>query len=372
MAPGLFADDTPGAPTSPSAPRERNAKRGVGGPASRRETNDFMKKSDMTRHQPFPDGSAFPSIGLGTWKIPDEVLPDLIPEAVSLGYRHFDCACDYGNEEAVGEGLARAVALEGVKRDDLWVTSKLWNTYHHPDHVRPACERSLRDLRLEALDLYLVHFPITLAFVPFEERYPPGWLHDPEADRPSMKHVDIPFADTWGAMEGLVDAGLVKRIGVCNLGTAMIRDLNAGARIPPSVLQVEMHPYLTQSNLLRFCREQGIAVTAFSPFGASSYVPLSMAEESESLFDDPVLLGIAGSRGRTVAQVALRWAVQRGTVAIPKSQSPEHLRENIEIHDFELNEEEMAAIDGLNRNRRFNDPAEFGEAAFNTFYPIFD
>lgn len=318
------------------------------------------------------DGGQFPSIGLGTWKIPDEVLPTLIPEAVGLGYRHFDCACDYGNEVAVGEGIRNALGGGGVSRDDLWITSKLWNTFHHPDHVRAACERSLSDLGLDELDLYLVHFPVTLAYVPFEERYPPGWFFDPDAENPSMKHVDVPYADTWGAMEGLVEAGLVKRIGVCNLGTAMLRDIRSYARIQPAVNQVEMHPYLTQQNLLRFCWEQEITVTAFSPFGASSYVPLNMAGANESLFDDETMKEIASTHGKSIGQVALRWAIQRGTVAIPKSQSTGHLKDNIEIYDFELSEEEMARVDGLNRNRRFNDPAEFGEAAFNTFYPIFD
>lgn len=318
------------------------------------------------------DGGQFPTVGLGTWKIPDRLLPDLIPECVSYGYRHFDCACDYGNEESVGEGLRSALASGICSRDDLWVTSKLWNTYHHPDHVRLACEKTLGDLGLDELDLYLIHFPVTLAYVPFEERYPPGWFFDPDAENPAMKPVSIPVADTWGAMESLVDSGLVKRIGICNFTTAGIRDLKSYARIQPSVLQVEMHPYLTQQRLLRYCQDESIAVTAFSPFGASSYVPLSMAEASESLFDDAVMTEIAEGKGRTIGQIALRWAIQRGTVPIPKSQSSGHLKENIEVYDFELTGDEMTAIDNLNRNRRFNDPAEFGEAAFNTFYPIFD
>lgn len=318
------------------------------------------------------DGGQFPSVGLGTWKIPDALLPDLIPAAVSLGYRHFDCACDYGNEKAVGVGLKRALGAGPCSRDDLWITSKLWNTYHHPDHVRAACERNLSDLGLDELDLYLIHFPITLAYVPFEERYPPGWFFDPAAANPAMKTVRVPIADTWGAMEGLVEAGLVKRIGICNFGTALIRDLQSYARIQPSVLQVEMHPYLTQQQLLRFCQEENITVTAFSPFGASSYVPLNMAGENESVLDDPAVITIAEALGKTPGQIVLRWAVQRGTVTIPKTQTVAHLKDNIEIFDFALSDAAMTRIDQLDRNRRFNDPAEFGEAAFNTFYPIFD
>jgi len=318
------------------------------------------------------DGGSFPVIGLGTWKIPDAILPDLIPEAILLGYRHFDCACDYGNEPAVGEGLKRAIASGSCSRDDLWITSKLWNTYHHPDHVRAACERSLSDLGLDVLDLYLIHFPVTLAYVPFEERYPPGWFFDPSAEKPAMKPVRIPLADTWGAMEGLVGAGLVKRIGICNFSTGMLRDLQSYASIDPQVLQVEMHPYLTQQRLLRYCQDENIAVTAFSPFGASSYVPLKMAGENESVLEDPVVTAIAAAHGRSPGQIVLRWALQRGTVSIPKTQTLAHLRDNLAIFDFELSGDEMTAIDALDRNRRFNDPAEFGEKAFNTFYPIFD
>ena len=220
--------------------------------------------------------------------------------------------------------------------------------------------------------MYLIHFPVTLAYIPIEERYPPGWLYDPESESPAMKHVDIPYCDTWGAMEELVDEGLVKSIGVCNLNTSLLREVMAGCRIRPAVNQVEMHPYLTQQNLLRYCQEQEITVTAFSPFGASSYVPLDMAQANESVLDDPVVQAIGNNHGKTPGQVVLRWGNQRGTVTIPKTQTLEHLKENIEIFDFELSADEMKQIDDLNRNRRFNDPAEFGEAAFNTFYPIFD
>jgi D-xylose reductase len=318
------------------------------------------------------DGGRFPSLGLGTWKIPGDLLPGLIPEAVKRGYRHLDCACDYGNEAAVGQGIRAAIGGGLCARDDLWITSKLWNTFHEPKHVRAACERSLRDLGLEELDLYLIHFPIALAYVDPAVRYPPGWFFDPVAERPAMKPVEIPYDETWSAMEELQRAGLVKRIGVSNLSVALLRDLLASCSIRPQVHQIELHPYLTQPRMLRFCREENIVVTAFSPFGASSYVPLGMARAGESLFDDPAMREIAAARGRTIAQIALRWAVQRGTVAIPKTQNLGHLAENIAIYDFVLSEPEMARIDELNRDRRFNDPGEFCEAAFHTFYPIFD
>jgi D-xylose reductase len=319
-----------------------------------------------------PDGGKFPAIGLGTWKLPIPDAPGLVKEALRLGYRHLDCACDYGNESAVGAGLSAAIKAGYCRREDVWVTSKLWNTYHEPKHVRAACERSLRDLQLDHLDLYLVHFPIALAFVPFEERYPPGWFFDPAAPKPAMRPIAVPYADTWGAVEELQRAGLVKRIGVSNLTISLLRDLLSACSIRPAVHQMEMHPYLVQPRQLRFCHQENIAVTAFSPFGAPSYIPLGMAGANESVLQDPVVTKIAAQHGRTPAKVALRWAVQRGCAAIPKTQSPARLAENLAVFDFTLGAAEMAAIDGLDRHRRFNDPGHFCEAAFNTFYPIFD
>ena len=320
--------------------------------------------SDQLTNQEF----ILPSPGLGTWKIPEELTPGIVFEAIETGYRHLDCAADYGNEQLVGEGIAKALGAGLCRREDLWVTGKLWNTYHRREHVRAACERTLADLGLEQLDLFLIHFPIALAYVPFAEKYPPGWTGHGE----TMEPVSVPYSETWQAMEELVDAGLTKRIGFCNVGTAMIREVLSYARIKPTVLQVEMHPFLCQENLLRFCREIGLVVTAFSPFGADSYLPLGMAEESERVLAHPVLEEVAAKHGKSTAQVALRWAEQRGTVPIPKTQSPEHLRENFAIPEFDLSPEELAAISALDRHQRFNDPAIFGEKAFKTFYPIFD
>jgi D-xylose reductase len=313
-----------------------------------------------------------PAVGLGLWKVDKPAVAGLIREAVRSGYRHLDSACDYGNETEAGEGI-RAVLRDGLcRRDELWVTSKLWNTFHAPEYVRPACERTLRDLGLDHLDLYLVHFPIALAYVAPETRYPPGWFFDPDTPRPVMKAARVPLAETWQAMEDLVGAGLVRNIGVCNYGVSLLRDLLAYSRIRPAVLQVELHPYLTQEKLLRFCREEGIAVTAFSPLGAPSYVPLGMATAAEGVLGDPVVVEIARAVGRSPAQIVLRWAVQRGTGVIPKTSRPERLRENLAIGDFSLASGQMAAIAALDRGRRFNDPGVFCEAAFNTFFPIYE
>src|SRR5437763_16288301 len=155
-------------------------------------------------------GGKLPVVGLGFWKVPRASASELVRQAVRTGYRHLDCACDYGNEPEVGDGIAAALAAGECRRDELWVTSKLWNTYHARQHVRPAVERTLRDLKLDYLDLYLIHFPIAQVFVPFDDRYPPGWFHDPDAPRPRMKFARVPLAETWGAMEELVKAGLVR------------------------------------------------------------------------------------------------------------------------------------------------------------------
>lgn len=316
-------------------------------------------------------GDKLPAIGLGMWKVDGKDCPSLIRAAIESGYRHFDLACDYGNEAEVGEGF-RQVLEEGlVKREDLWITSKLWNTYHRTEHVRPALQKTLDDLQLTYLDLYLIHFPIAQAFVPFERRYPPGWFFDPGDEEPKISLEAVPIEETWRAMEQLVHSQLVRNIGVCNFGTALLRDLLSYAKVRPTVLQVESHPYLTQEKLLRYCREQQIIFTAFSPLGALSYLSLGMAEAHESVLEQPAIVDAAAAHGKTPAQVVLRWGLQRGTAIVPKTSNPERLHENFDL-DFELSGTEMAAISALNQNRRFNDPGEFCEKAFNTFCPIYE
>ncbi|MDX1929399.1 MAG: aldo/keto reductase [Pirellulaceae bacterium] len=313
-----------------------------------------------------------PSVGLGLWKIANADAANLVQQAIRVGYRHLDSACDYGNEREVGDGIRKAFDEKLVTREQLWITSKLWNTYHHPQHVRPALEKTLRDLQVDYLDLYLIHFPITLKHVPIETRYPPGWFYDPSASSPQMLTDSVPIADTWGAMEELHRAGLVRHIGISNFGCSLIRDLLATASIRPAVLQVESHPYLTQEKLLRYCQQERIAYTAFSPLGAGSYIPLGMATDADSVLGQPVVNAIAAAHGKTAAQVVLRWGVQRGTAVIPKTSQPQRLVENLNIFDFELTSDEMQSIARLNRNQRFNDPGVFCESAFGCYYPIYE
>lgn len=326
----------------------------------------------MTESVLLSSGALLPSVGFGFWKVDRPVAAHIACQAIQVGYRHLDCACDYGNESEVGLGIQQAIADGLCRRDDLWVTSKLWNTYHSAEHVRPACKKTLNDLGLEQLDLYLVHFPIAQKFVPFDVRYPPGWLFDPTVENPRMEEVRVPISETWRAMEQLVDDGLVKHIGICNFGTSLLRDLLSYARIRPAVLQVESHPFLVQSKLLRYCQQEQIAFTAFSPLGAASYFSLGMASKSESLLDNPIVQCIGLEKGKSAAQALLRWGVQRGTSVIPKASSPDRMTENLNLFDFELSESDMASISGLDRGRRFNDPGVFCESAFNTFCPIYE
>ncbi|HAR90952.1 MAG TPA: 4-dihydromethyl-trisporate dehydrogenase [Gammaproteobacteria bacterium] len=317
-------------------------------------------------------GDNLPAVGFGLWKIDKPDTANLVHAAVEAGYRHLDSAADYGNEKEAGEGIKSALAAGLCQREELWVTSKLWNTYHRPEHVRAACEKTLSDLGLDYLDLYLIHFPIALKFVDFDERYPPEWFFDPDAEAPRMEIDPVPLHQTWAAMEDLKESGLVKHIGVCNYNSALLHDLMAYAKQKPEVLQVEAHPYLSQERLIKLAQDYGITVTAFSPLGALSYVSLDMAAENESVLETDAVKIAAARLGKTPAQVVLRWGVQRGTAIIPKTARKERLKENLALFDFELSAEEMQAISALNSNRRFNDPAVFCEAAFNTFYPIYD
>jgi len=335
-----------------------------------------LKKFTLS-NSPSKLNNVIPGVGFGMWKVPKDVCPDLVVGAIQAGYRHLDCAADYGNEKEVGEGIKQAIDAGLVKREDLWITSKLWNTYHEPKHVIPACKKSLNDLGLDYLDLYLIHFPISLKYVPFDVRYPPEWFFDPKAANPCMEVINVPTQDTWRAMENLVKEGLVKNIGLSqanrqsglsNFNCQHLRDVMSYAEIKPSVLQVEIHPYLQQPNLVRFAQSLGIHVTAFSPLGHGA----SYWNDSIAAIREPLVIKLAKKYGVTEAQIVLRFGIERDISVIPKSNNLERIKQNLDLFGFELSIEDMKELQTLEKNLRFNNPGVFCEQAFNTFCPIFD
>lgn len=320
----------------------------------------------------FPVSSGrIPAVGYGCWKVSRDRATELVEGVIRAGYRHIDGACDYGNEKEVGLGIRNVITSGLVTRKDLFVTSKLWNTYHEPQHVEAACRKSLNDLGLEYLDLYLIHFPISLKFVPFEKRYPPEWLHDPESEDKRMEFEDVPVKDTWRAMEALVEKGLVRNIGVSNWNCQGLRDLFSYAKIKPTVLQIEVHPYLQCERLVTYAQSLGLHVTAFSPLGhGQSYAPLGYG--NNVAIKEPIIVDIAKKHGVTPAQVVLRWGLQRGCSVIPKSENIARIKENLALEDLQLSEDDMKAIRKLEKGFRMNDPAVFCPMFFNTPCPIWE
>ncbi|XP_018594765.1 1,5-anhydro-D-fructose reductase isoform X2 [Scleropages formosus] len=284
------------------------------------------------------DGARMPLLGLGTWK----VLQGAVEAAIAAGYRHLDTAYSYRNEVEVGRALRAKMDQGIIRRQDMFIVSKLWCTYHAPGDVASCLGKSLRDLDLEYLDLYLVHFPVGLQRVD-DELFP---MKDGE-----ILSTDIDYVDVWKEMEAVQATGKVKSIGVSNFNISQLERLLAVAKIPPAVNQVELHPYLVQSDLIQFCKSRNIALTAYSPLGSPGR-PHELhrgAADPEKLMEDPVVNAVAKKHRRTPAQVLLRYHVQQGIAVIPKSIKPNHLLENTKIFDFALDEEDMRALQGLDR-----------------------
>lgn len=283
-------------------------------------------------------GVKMPVIGLGLAVNPPvapEVTKQAVLDAIKIGYRHFDTAFLYGTEEALGDAIAEALSSGLISsREELFITSKLWTTDAHPDHVLPAIKKSLKNLKLEYMDLYLIHWPVSSK--PGEYGYPIK----------KEEFMPMDYKGVWTAMEECQKLGLTKAIGVSNFSCKKLSDVLSFAKIPPAVNQVELNPVCQQKKLLEFCKANKIVVTAYSPLGG-----VGTDSGSNRVFESDVLKEIAKARGKTIAQVCLRWEYEIGITIAVKSFNPERMKQNLEIFDWELSPEDHEKIKSIPHGR---------------------
>ncbi|ESP00398.1 hypothetical protein LOTGIDRAFT_140773 [Lottia gigantea] len=285
------------------------------------------------------NGQLMPVLGYGTWNfLKENQIRDAVSVAIDVGYRHIDTASVYKTEPEIAEAVEGKIKDGVVKRSDLFITSKLWSTYHDPEWVEFALKESLKALKTDYLDLYLIHWP----FADSDDKE--SFLYE-DGLRPSK----IKLLDTWRAMEELVLKGLVKSIGLSNFNAEQVgRILNdKDLRVKPAVNQIEIHPYFTNTELVDYCQKVGVVVTAYSPLAKGGE---NTTEEKPDTLTDPTIVKIAKKHGKTPAQVVLRWGIDRGYTLVPKSVTPSRIKENFEIFDFSLTPEEVKEINGLSRD----------------------
>ena len=293
----------------------------------------------------FENGDCMPLLGLGTWKSAPGEVGAAVREAIRLGYRHIDCASVYGNEPEVGEAIGAAIAAGDVTREELWITSKLWCNAHGRNNVEPALRRTLNDLGLEWLDLYLIHWPVPIK---------PG-VAFPASSDDLLPPAQVPIHATWAGMEAALEAGLTRHLGVSNFSSRKLHDLLGHCRIRPEVNQVERHPLLQQPALVADCAAEGIHITAYSPLGSQDRPAALKGADEPVLLENPVIGGIAAEHGCSPAQVLIAWHLQSGISTIPKSVSPARLRENLTAEAIELTATDLERIANLDQNLRLVD-----------------
>ena len=292
-------------------------------------------------------GDCMPAIGLGTFgsdSVSHDAIADAVIGAAAVGYRHFDCASVYGNEDRIGESLT-VILGAGIHREDLWITSKLWNDMHGEGDVTTSCKQSLKDLGLDYLDLFLVHWP-------FPNYHPPKC--DVESRSPdATPYIHENFMRTWSEMEQLVEAGLVRNIGTSNVTIPKLELILRDAAIKPAVNEMELHPHFQQPELFDFVVANGIVPVGYSPIGSPARPERDRTPEDTVDIEDPVIVGMAQKHGLHPATLCVKWAAQRGQVPIPMSTSRRNYLANLRsICGDPLSDEEMQAIAGIDRNCR--------------------
>ncbi|XP_015109232.1 aldo-keto reductase family 1 member A1 [Diachasma alloeum] len=289
-------------------------------------------------------GRKMPALGFGTWHASEEEITKAMEEALEAGYRHIDCAPVYLNEAAIGRVLKRWMDAGRVTREELFIVTKLPPTGNRPGGPEKFLKKSLKDLQLEYVDLYLVHTPFAFEEVG-DELHPTDEEGNFRMDN-STDHIKV-----WADMEAEVAAGRAKAIGLSNFNIKQIKRVLDHAKVPVANLQIELHAYFQQNDLVKFCKSKGIAVTAYSPLGSRGFVKLmGKTEVIPTIMDNSTILRISEKHEKTPAQIALRFIIQRGIAAIPKSTNGDRMRKNIDIFDFELDEDDMEALRALDQS----------------------